>query len=168
MANKRTRRDFLKVTAAGIAGSAAAEMAPPFRPAPPSAAGPVELWMTNETLRCAQGKPAQWRKATPPAGTPTVVLSPDKKFQTIEGFGGAFTDSACFTMNRLAPGPRAELFHDMFHPSALGLSVCRTCMGAAITRPKSSATTKAILTLNFSAFRSITIANMFCRCCRKH
>jgi glucosylceramidase len=130
MANKRTRRDFLKVTAVGFAGSAAAEMTPAFR-VESGAAGPVEVWMTNEKLRCAQGKPAQWRKAAPTAGTQTVVLSTEKQFQTIVGFGGAFTDAACFTMNRLAPAARAELFHDMFHPSALGLSVCRTCMGAS-------------------------------------
>ena len=130
MANQRTRRDFLKVTAVGIAGSAAADMAPPFR-AESGAAGPVEVWMTNETLRCSNVEPVQWKKSAAPAGTPTIVLFPDKKFQTIAGFGGAFTDAACFTMNRLEAGARAQLFHEMFHPSALGLSVCRTCMGAS-------------------------------------
>ena len=106
MANQRTRRDFLKVTAVGIAGSAAAEMAPSLR-AESGAAGPVDVWMTNETLRCAKVEPAQWKKSAAPAGTPTIVLSPNKKFQTIAGFGGAFTDAACFTMNRLEAGARA-------------------------------------------------------------
>ena len=47
------------------------------------------------------------------------------------GFGGAFTDAACYTFNRLAPDAREQLFHEMFHPSEMGLSVCRICVGSS-------------------------------------
>jgi glucosylceramidase len=33
--------------------------------------------------------------------------------------------------NQLAPSVRAQLFHEMFHPSEMGLSVCRICVGAS-------------------------------------
>jgi glucosylceramidase len=47
------------------------------------------------------------------------------------GFGAAFTDAACYTFNRLDVSVREQLFHEMFHPSEMGLSVCRTCIGAS-------------------------------------
>ena len=47
------------------------------------------------------------------------------------GFGAAFTDAACYLFNQLAGPAREQLFHEMFHPSEMGLNVCRTCMGAS-------------------------------------
>ena len=41
------------------------------------------------------------------------------------------TDAAAFTFNRLDPNARAKLFHQLFHPSQLGLNVNRVCMGAS-------------------------------------
>lgn len=40
---------------------------------------------------------------------PTVMIDPNKTFQTIEGFGGAFTDAAAVTFARL-PGKAQEQF----------------------------------------------------------
>jgi glucosylceramidase len=34
-------------------------------------------------------------------------------------------------LNQLPASARAQLFHQMFHPSEMGLSVCRTCVGAS-------------------------------------
>jgi glucosylceramidase len=116
----------------GLAGSAAAEMNPMFRQADSSRApGPIEVWMTNEKLRCAKTAPARWKKASSSSRNATVVLDTGKTFQTILGFGGAFTDAACFMMNRLSPNVRTELLQEMFDPSAMGLNVCRTCIGAS-------------------------------------
>ena len=47
------------------------------------------------------------------------------------GFGAAFTDAACYTFNRLEPAARESLFHELFHPSEMGLNLCRTCIGAS-------------------------------------
>jgi len=47
------------------------------------------------------------------------------------GFGAAFTDAACYTFSRLGPAAREALFHELFHPSEMGLSVCRTCIGSS-------------------------------------
>ena len=53
------------------------------------------------------------------------------KYQEILGFGGAFTDAACYTFNRLSPSAREKLFHEMFDPSQMALSVGRVCVGSS-------------------------------------
>jgi len=60
-----------------------------------------------------------------------VTLDPAKKLQDVLGFGAAFTDAACYTFNRLEPVARESLFHELFHPSEMGLNVCRTCIGSS-------------------------------------
>ncbi len=47
------------------------------------------------------------------------------------GFGAAFTDAACYMFKQLSASAREQLFHELFHPSETGLSVCRTCIGAS-------------------------------------
>jgi glucosylceramidase len=58
-------------------------------------------------------------------------LNPKTKFQQILGFGGAFTDATCYTFNRLAAPAREQLFHELFHPSEMGLSTGRVCVGSS-------------------------------------
>jgi len=72
-----------------------------------------------------------WQPASGQPSSDAIVVDAEKKFQPVLGFGVAFTDAACYTFNRLDPAARTELFHDLFHPSQMGLSVCRTCIGAS-------------------------------------
>jgi glucosylceramidase len=60
-----------------------------------------------------------------------VVVDTSKKFQEILGFGGAFTDAACYTFSQLPADSRAKLFDTLFSQSNMGLSVCRTCIGSS-------------------------------------
>lgn len=128
-----TRRTFLKLSALGLAATAtttaAAAEAGPVAAQPASAPGKIDSWITDPQLRCAQGLALSWKPAT--SGGPGIVLDPGKKFQAMLGFGGAFTDAACYMFNQLAPPAREQLFHEMFHPSAMGLGVCRVCMGSS-------------------------------------
>jgi glucosylceramidase len=71
-----------------------------------------------------------WR-AGGASGENVLELDPSTKFQEMLGFGAAFTDAACYTFNQLSAAPRESLFHDLFHPSEMGLNVCRTCIGAS-------------------------------------
>ena len=64
-------------------------------------------------------------------GADQIQLNLGAKFQEIQGFGGAFTDAACYMLNQLAPGVRGQLVHEMFNPSEMGLNFCRVCMGAS-------------------------------------
>ena len=61
----------------------------------------------------------------------SITINPAEEYQEVLGFGGAFTDSTCYTLNRLDPGVRKQLFHQMFHPSEMALSTGRVCIGSS-------------------------------------
>src|SRR5215470_5966745 len=133
MPPKQTRRDFLKLSAMGLAATTSVELLSARKENTASAlpAGAIEVWVTDSEARCARRTPISWQSAPSESSGPTVILDPAKKFQSILGFGAAFTDSACYMFNQLTPASRERLFHEMFHPTELGLSVCRTCIGSS-------------------------------------
>jgi glucosylceramidase len=134
MSSEPTRRDFLKLTGAGAAALATVGglRAESWSNRSEAATGnAISVWVTDDTQHLAQGQPLAWQSATNSATPDAVILNPDKKFQDILGFGAAFTDAACYTLNRLPASARGELFRRFFHPSEMGLSVCRTCIGSS-------------------------------------
>jgi glucosylceramidase len=57
----------------------------------------------------------------------TIMIDPDKKFQVIEGFGGAFTDAAAETFYKLPESKQRELLDSYFtRDKGIGYSLCRT------------------------------------------
>ena len=136
MSTGQTRRDFLKVTGSGllaVAGTAALAERVPGQKGPRSKppGGALSLWVTDDSRRCAPAPALKWEPAMGRASRETVVLNPARKFQEILGFGAAFTDSACYMFNQLSAARREELFHQLFHPAEMSLSVCRTCIGSS-------------------------------------
>jgi glucosylceramidase len=91
----------------------------------------ISVWVTAGDERFVAAPRAAWRLASAMPGGDQLRLNPSTKFQQILGFGGAFTDAACYTFNRLAPSAREQLFHELFHPSEMGLSTGRVCVGAS-------------------------------------
>lgn len=89
------------------------------------------MWVTNQNLRCTRAPDISWKTSSGGFAENVITIDPKKQFQTVLGFGAAFTDAACYMFNQLSTRVRALLFHEMFHPSELGLNVCRTCMGAS-------------------------------------
>ncbi len=134
MLSARTRRDFLKLSAAGLAASAATESLPAWASAgsPNPASGEIAVRVTDEKRRFERAPALAWRPSSgqKPSGN-VIALKPEEKFQEILGFGAAFTDASCYIFNQLSADAREQLFHDLFHPSELGLNVCRTCIGAS-------------------------------------
>ncbi len=134
MLSARTRRDFLKLSAAGLAASAATESLPGWASAgsPNPASGEIAVRVTDEKRRFERAPALAWRPSSgqKPSGN-VIALKPEEKFQEILGFGAAFTDASCYIFNQLSADAREQLFHDLFHPSELGLNVCRTCIGAS-------------------------------------
>jgi glucosylceramidase len=127
VSSEQTRRTFLKLSAAGLAASTA----PKFSVAIPApASSQIEVHETGGSLRYAAAPALSWQSGAA-AGDNVITLDPSQKFQEILGFGGAFTDAACYTFNRLDAPARESLFHELFHPSELGLNVCRTCIGSS-------------------------------------
>jgi glucosylceramidase len=131
-----SRRDFLRVSglaaSALVAGGDLNSAGATENPAAtnPNASGSISIWITDDSQKVAPGSPLKWGPASG-SDESAVVLDPEKKFQPILGFGAAFTDAACYTFNRLDPPAREKLFHQLFHPSEMGLNVCRTCIGAS-------------------------------------
>ena len=52
----------------------------------------------------------------------TIVLNPEKKFQTITGFGGAFTESSAYLLNKLSKENRAKIIEAYFGESGAAYS----------------------------------------------
>lgn len=135
---RTSRRDFLGISAAGIAsavlpktvGSAAATSE--ILDQASSDHSDISIWVTAGEDRFAAAPGARWIVSSPSGrGTNRIVLNPSVKYQEILGFGGALTDAACYMFNQLAPSAREKLFHELFHTSEMGLSVCRICVGSS-------------------------------------
>ena len=134
MSTQRTRRNFLKFSAAGLAAGAATEAlgAMPSTNAGNPGPGEITVRVTDGRRRFESGPALAWRHSSgrKPSGQ-IITLIPEKKFQEILGFGAAFTDASCYMFSQLSEDLRQQLFHELFHPSELALNVCRTCIGAS-------------------------------------
>jgi glucosylceramidase len=138
MTRQTSRRGFLGLSALGLAA-----VVTPYESVRPAAtvsefenetsrvSPEISVWVTSGEERFAAAPKAAWRPASSTPGADQLRLNPGTKFQRILGFGGAFTDAACYTFNRLAPAAREQLFHELFHPSEMGLSTGRICVGSS-------------------------------------
>jgi glucosylceramidase len=129
----RTRRDFLRTAAATTAVATLARTVRAAGPAgkwtpPPS--GAIQVRVTGGDKRYAVGESLRWRAASDP-DTSAIVLDPEKKQQPILGFGGAFTDAACYVISQMPEAKREALLHDLFDPQEMGLGAGRICIGSS-------------------------------------
>src|ERR1700693_5222135 len=131
MSTESTRREFLKLSTAGLAGGGGADSVPAWASLGSADSGEITVRVTDEKRRFESTSALAWRHVDGQPSAEIIALSPEKKFQEILGFGAAFTDAACYMFNQLPANSRATLFHELFHPSELGLNVCRTCIGAS-------------------------------------
>jgi len=122
------RRDFLKVSAAGVAAAAMPNTLTALTADSP--ADEISVWTTGGTQRHAKQPSLSWTKSAG-EGNAVITVDPSREYQSVLGFGAAFTDAACFTLNRLDPAARKELFRNLFDPSRVGLSVSRICIGSS-------------------------------------
>lgn len=138
MGRRTSRRDFLELSALGLA--AAVTSTELTRPAvafsEPQADRPnprpeITVQVTSDDQRFVTAPSLAWTQTAEEPAADSIRLNPGTKFQTILGFGGAFTDATCYMFNQLAPAAREQLFHEMFHPSEMGLSTGRVCLGAS-------------------------------------
>ncbi len=62
-----------------------------------------------------------------PGNSATIFIDPSKSFQTIEGFGGAFTEAAAVTWKKMGEANQKRIIEAYFDPQeGLGYSLCRT------------------------------------------
>jgi len=123
-----SRRDFVRISAVGAAVAAAPDSLKAL--ADESPVGKISVWTTAGEQRHAPSGALQWK---PAGGTinDAITIDSSRQFQEILGFGAAFTDAACYTLSRLDANPRRQLFHTLFNPSQMSLSVSRICIGAS-------------------------------------
>ena len=131
MLREKSRREFLKFSAVGLAATATERAWPAFAMDTAAPLGGIAGWITSEKNRFSRVKGLQWRAAAAHSSEGAIVLDPEKKFQPILGFGAAFTDAACSMFNQLPASAREQLLHELFHPSEMGFNVCRTCIGSS-------------------------------------
>jgi glucosylceramidase len=136
MSQDTTRRTFLKLSGLGLAATATAKVpSPPPLPSKDDAgsrpAGNIAVWVTSGNRHLARTASVAWHSAAGKTAEDSIILDPGKQFQEMLGFGAAFTDSACYMFQQLPDSAREQLFHELFHPAEMGLSVCRTCIGSS-------------------------------------
>jgi glucosylceramidase len=60
-------------------------------------------------------------------GVPAILLDPQKRYQVMAGFGGAFTEAAAVTFYKMDAAARAAILKAYFDPQeGIGYSLCRT------------------------------------------
>ena len=59
-----------------------------------------------------------------------ITLNPEKKYQTITGFGGAFTESSAYLLNQLSKDNRAKIIEAYFGETGARYSLTRTHMNS--------------------------------------
>lgn len=128
-----SRRAFLGKAATSFAAMVCAKGLP-SRSQLASTAGSPRAWLTAGSRRYQEISLPGWQAPTGPpssAGASAIEVDPSRTFQSILGFGGAFTDSSCFLFNQMGPDARHQLLLELFSTAGLNLSVARTCIGSS-------------------------------------
>jgi len=122
----KTRRDFVK-TVSAVSLLLAADTHPGWYAA---ATGTVSVWSTDRDRRHVLRDSVSWQPLKS-ARADAIVLDASTEKQEILGFGGALTDATCYLLSRMAAEPRRLLMRELFAADEMGLSVCRTTIGAS-------------------------------------
>jgi glucosylceramidase len=126
-----SRRAFLQNAASSFAAVVCAKGLPAQ---PASSAGSPRAWLTAGSRRYEEISLSGWQAPTgspSSAGASTIEVDPSRTFQSMLGFGGAFTDSSCFLFNQMRSDARHQLLQELFSTAGLNLSVARTCIGSS-------------------------------------
>ncbi|WP_171115862.1 MULTISPECIES: discoidin domain-containing protein [Streptomyces] len=128
------RRQFL-ATAVGVAAawtqvSGNAVAAPHLKQAARS--NSVRVWLTDISAdKWVAGQDDVLFKAKRTANPLTIKIDDSVKYQKIQGFGAAMTDSSAWLIDKLSTAERAKLMTKLFDPAkGIGLSLLRSPMGA--------------------------------------
>ena len=94
----------------------------------------INVWMTtdNQTKKL-EPQPALSFSSSSSSGANTIFVDESQKYQTIEGFGASFTDSAAYLLNQKVPTSQLDaLMISLFdRTNGIGVSFVRNPMGAS-------------------------------------
>ena len=92
---------------------------------------PMRCFLTSQQGGQRLAEQAPLSLAAPQHELPTVFVDPQRRFQTIEGFGGAFTEAAAVTWLKLGALQREQVLRDYFDPQhGHGYTLCRVHMNS--------------------------------------
>ena len=120
------------VATAGLPATAAPAVTASATTASAQAAVTAHVWVTTPdgTDKLTPLAPATFGNSMPAA--PTIVVDPTLTYQTMQGFGGAITDSSATVLYRLSPAARAATMRSLFDPvTGDGLDYLRQPIGAS-------------------------------------
>src|ERR1700722_10954142 len=102
--------------AAGLPATAAPAVTASASGASGQAGVTAHVWVTTPdgTDKLTALAPATFGDSMPAA--PTIVVDPTLTYQTMQGFGGAITDSSATVLYRLSPAARAATMRSLFDP----------------------------------------------------
>ena len=93
----------------------------------------VNVWLTtdNQKTKLKQQSPISFSAGS--GNAPTVFVDETEGYQSIEGFGASFTDSAAFLLNeKVPPSQLNSVMTSLFdHTNGIGVSFVRNPMGAS-------------------------------------
>jgi glucosylceramidase len=133
MKTTRPAAALLALSLAACSGnSGATTPTPPTPPDTTSGPAPVQAWVTTgDRTRHLQN--AGVRFTTGAASGVIIQVDTSLTFQSMVGFGAAFTDASTWLIQaKMRPDQRQALLTDLFHPTqGIGLSFMRMTMGSS-------------------------------------
>ena len=96
--------------------------------------GAVQVWTTttdpgSSTLALQLARQPDISFGAPTSQQPAIAVDPETRYQTIQGFGAAMTDSSAYLLYHSPE--RAQIMNDLFGRSGAGFSFLRLPMGAS-------------------------------------
>lgn len=127
--NPMKRREFVK--AAG-AVSAFSLLRPLTGYSQASHVMSAHVFMTSDTKKHDAGGVLSFRAKQSDSGPgDSIVVDTSQRYQSMLGFGSAYTDASCFLLNSMQPDSRHKFLDETFSPQQMNLSVGRTTIGAS-------------------------------------
>jgi glucosylceramidase len=118
------------LVAASLAGPALSSAS--AAPSDQHAADSAHVWVTTPDGTDKMADLGTIAFTNAPTTAPTVVVDPDRAFQTVSGFGAAITDSSASVLYTLATQARADAMTSLFDPATGdGLDYLRQPIGAS-------------------------------------
>ena len=93
----------------------------------------VDVWLTNDNQRTKLAKQSAISFANSTGNAPVIYLDELQAYQSIDGFGASFTDSAAYLLNEKVPPSKLNtVMTSLFDRNAgIGISFVRNPMGAS-------------------------------------
>jgi glucosylceramidase len=115
-------------------------------PSPPTSLVAVAIVVTTQDQKSLMqtrpavnfSAPSASSESADPIGEHTIVVDENQRYQTVVGFGAAFTDSSTYLLNRVATfEAREQAMNDLFtrKGQGIGLSAMRTTIGSSDLSP---------------------------------